>query len=71
MRLLEETLRIQRKDNELLGGKIDNMTKDNDEELTTLNFEIARLKIQSSSNIFETWEVTLINQITFPFGVLM
>ena len=32
------------------------MTKDNDEELTTLNFEIARLKIQSSSNSIEVTE---------------
>jgi len=56
VRLLEETLRIQRKDNALLRGKIDNMTKDNDEELTTLNFEIARLKIQSSSNAIEVTE---------------
>jgi len=56
VRLLEETLRIQRTDNALLRGKIDNMTKDNDEELTTLNFEIARLKIQSSSNAIEVTE---------------
>ena len=56
VRLLEETLRVQQKDNTLLRGKIDSMTKYNEEELTTLNFEIVRLKIQSSSNLIEVTE---------------
>ena len=56
VRLLEETLRVQQKDNKFLRGKIDSMTKYNDEELTTLNFRIVRLKIKSSSNLIEVTE---------------